>query len=288
MKSSTIVKAGVDPVNECEPEDLPMFKVKPYDHLDLAYFGEDIVSFRAMLKRPCYYYTYGTPGTPTVNVLNQISYGVPLFPLQPGYTTGAALDKTTANVAYNFVGLGWLNLLAPCFLGWKGAIRWKIMGPDPTAMTQASPNYRVVALAAGTGYDGLNTTTQSLSTYTSHSTTPWSGLTYAAYPSDAMIIGDTASRTGLEFESDPYTHMLFHPYVPTTNADPTTYGVSGHGIGVEKYITEAILISGYDNFYQVMFDKTYVSASDDFNFVYFKYAPVIYSQATRPGPSATL
>jgi len=252
--------------------------------------GEVIGSYRNILKRPQYYYTMAGITSMTADTQNSIVYALPFFPAQPGYTPGATpLDKTTANVAYNFVPLTWLTWLAPCFLGWKGAIRWKIQTVDPTLASQATVNYRVATMAANTGFDGNAWAQASMATATSHSTTVRTALTDFANPGEACLLGSNPAQTGLEFESDPYSPWLFNIYMNSTNAENlTSYGSFSKGIQVFKYVSDTSTAAGNDQMARYITDRVYVSASDDFNFVNFKFAPVIYLQTNRPGASATL
>jgi hypothetical protein len=107
--------------------------------LDLTYFGENIQSFRSLLKTRCFWRSIGMP-------LNT-NYSEPVAKfILPAYPEGFGVggyDKTLAEAATAFNGFTYLNYLKPSYLGWKGSIRWKIITPGSQFSTSAIRSVRV-------------------------------------------------------------------------------------------------------------------------------------------------
>lgn len=286
MKTTNTVMPGEDPVNDCESEDLALVPSTEYKNLNLAYFGEAIASFRALLKRSSYYYTYCDKTVATANVVNVCAYGLPAFPMQPGYNSLYGLNTTSLAAKYTYTQHGFLTYLAPAFLGWKGSLRWKINSSDPMIASQCVGKYFVApSNIINVSANGFATAKRSITTSTSRSTSVYNYNAELLTLTDAVVMGTTMSETGLEIETDPYLPTLYQPYSIVTNGGSATDGP--HGITVTKFYSDSAAATGADDYNLYLSDNVFVSASDDFNFVYFKAAPTLWF-TTRPAPSATV
>lgn len=91
------------------------------DYSNHVFFGENIVSFRPLLKRYCYWHTV-TPDEGSATGRRIWTCRLPAFPLPRGAMPGpGALHGDYGNI----VKCGLMNYLAPAFTGWRGGVRWK-------------------------------------------------------------------------------------------------------------------------------------------------------------------
>lgn len=93
------------------------------DLLNKVYAGEAITSFRQMLKRYDYFRTI--PHRSSVG-LKEITYSQAMYPFYPGYVPGA-VDRTAAEIAYNYCSMTLWHWTAMCFAGVRGGMRYKFV-----------------------------------------------------------------------------------------------------------------------------------------------------------------
>lgn len=98
--------------------------VSTTDQYSKVFYGEEIVSFRQMLKRYCLHYTdaarFSTGDGTWKTIWNA-------FPFHKGYAPGGITGTFLPVVAvYNYSKMTYLNYLTPAFTGRRGGIKWKI------------------------------------------------------------------------------------------------------------------------------------------------------------------
>jgi hypothetical protein len=162
---------NVDSSNDPVAEDSHYINsdVEAIPEMTRVYCGEEISSFRQLLKR---YHYFGL----LTDTLNESNYSVyarrQSFPYLPGNVTGA-VDVTGVGGNYNYCNFLLLHWVTTCFQGWRGSIRHKIVPTFDARNTAAyiqrttgSTTYSnsVIAATAPTGIsaarrDGLEKTT---------------------------------------------------------------------------------------------------------------------------------
>jgi len=103
------------------------------DNITDVFFGEDIVSVRQLLKRFVYHSTFGSHVNPaSTSDPESLAYTwlkLPAFPFYRGAYANSlqqASDGGTT-VPYSFCTITFLNHFAPCFVAWRGSLRWKVL-----------------------------------------------------------------------------------------------------------------------------------------------------------------
>jgi hypothetical protein len=94
------------------------------DHYSKVFYGEEIVSFRQMLKRYCLHYT-DSLRSEGGNVVWRTIFNA--FPFHKGFAPGAISPVTfPVEANYNFCKMTLLTYLTPAFTGRRGGVKWKI------------------------------------------------------------------------------------------------------------------------------------------------------------------
>lgn len=202
---------------------------------------------------------------------------------------------TYNNIVDKYVPLAYL---APCFIGWKGGIRWTVSPRfDLTNVMQSkcilytTDDYSTLrqnyfAPAAGTGADTANT----MSSICLNQIGSSAGALTGVMSGRGYATSTVSSNSKLDIVHHDYVNMLFQPtrafwdswcvtnsidaqssnYTPVAAID-VSYGVENKG----RFAAEMILpgtTSGERKAAFYPFD-TYVGAHDDFRFVYFDGVP---------------
>lgn len=94
-----------------------------------VYFGESIVSIRALLKRYNFHRVLSAP-TATASSLVAYNWDVFTFPIGPGPSYGSseasALTPITGSSEYGACNLTYLRYFMQAYIGWRGGIRYKM------------------------------------------------------------------------------------------------------------------------------------------------------------------
>jgi len=139
------VEDGQSPVGE---QDLMIQNMANSADLSKVFFGETIKSFRAMAKRFYYFTDLGTArGTSVVGYVARIS----AFPYNRGAVPNAVNGATSG--AYNFCNTTMLNYLSFAYVGWRGSLRWKVIGTGGRAIEP----YSVTRVPFGSNYSNSST-----------------------------------------------------------------------------------------------------------------------------------
>lgn len=104
------------------------------DKKSLVFFGENITSFRPLLKRYNYCMQHYTKSLPSAKVATWLIHTRP-FPYYAGYDPNG-IHQTTDGVKYNYVKQTLINYLTPAYVGRRGSIRRKyaILRSDQTSL----------------------------------------------------------------------------------------------------------------------------------------------------------
>lgn len=274
------VDIGATAPNVCESPDVPLVPGEVSTDISLAYNGEVIPSYRLLLKRPTYYRNFGVIGTTvfTGDYSYIMTYTLPVFPTSPGFAS-TGLDRTTLSAAYNYSGMTLLTYVGSAFHGWKGSLRWKInMTDSATSIVNTQYYVQLPANDTTAGVDGVRGTVTQVSMLVGPSVRANSELTTLGNLGQVVAMGATPNVGGLEIETPPYNKRLYNVHRPGTNASP--------GAGPQT-VTISRVWCDSNSSNKCIQDRTFVCASDDFNFVTFICAPTLYIIGTQPTPNAT-
>jgi hypothetical protein len=235
-----------------------------------VFFGEQITSFRQMMKRYNYANCY-IIDVPTEMFIN--SNIAPALPLYRGYAPDA-IHPSSGFANFNFVPMTLINWLMPCFAGWRGSLRWKAMFLwQGRPLDHALPLMSVTRLRAVNGYVNNNliipqNASDSLTNeiYTIEFNDTHNG--HAATPALQNPI--------LEFEVPFYSTRRFG------NARDATLITGSTNAGASVKLSTATF-SGANTGEQAVMRK-YVAIGEDFNFHFFKGIPYLYTGAA-PDPT---
>lgn len=109
------------------------------DNMTDVFFGEEIVSVRQLLKRFCYHSTFGANAGPYSSTdAKSLAYCRLKLPAFPYYIGRFANSLQAANlggvsVPYSYCSVTFLNHFAPCFVAWRGSLRWKVVASEFTS-----------------------------------------------------------------------------------------------------------------------------------------------------------
>lgn len=99
--------------------------MSPRDQALNVFFGDPVVSFRSCLKR----YNYHSSTFIDNTLPNYHSEYEPNFPWYRGWAPSAIdlCESPAPSTPFNFCKMTLLNLLTPCYKGYRGGMRWKFM-----------------------------------------------------------------------------------------------------------------------------------------------------------------
>lgn len=139
------------------------------DHTMDVFFGEQIVSIRELLKRYCLHsgIVSGSFSSFESNGMT-LNLRQPDFPYYKGYCPDGPQQSTSGAFAYSH--MTYLNYFTPCFVGYRGGIRWKYLASRNASLVtntaeQANATSLLDVFGSVTRSDGV---TQSLVTYGSY------------------------------------------------------------------------------------------------------------------------
>ena len=109
------------------------------DNVTDVFFGEDIVSVRQLLKRFIYHSTFGAHVNPASTTDPEaLAYSwlkLPAFPFFRGAYADSLQQASVSGstVPYSFCTVTFLNHFAPCYIAWRGSLRWKVLASPYTS-----------------------------------------------------------------------------------------------------------------------------------------------------------
>lgn len=237
---------------------------------DLVFYGENITSFRQLLKR--YNYHSSTPiGSETAAGTYFWNLTYLGFPYYRGYAPNAIYPVTLPFVGNaNICKMSLLNLLTPCYTGWRGGIKWKFVHSNPSNFPQTSQilaerQYGITSyssdLTLATGSDAATAAAM----FTDNTTSCMAGAS----------LGHTKVVPSVEVEL-PYQEPV--RFTKAKKSDWT-------GIQLEKAtaVTVSMLMPTSNSSVQKI--DAFVSAGEDFQLFFFTGAPILYLQVSSPTPA---
>lgn len=252
------------------------------DKLTSVHIGEEIVSFRNLLKRYCYTRTHVLRRIAGTNQNNRFILQVNNFPHYPGYTT-YGLHTTGTNDLYNYTGMTLMNWLTPAFVCRRGGIRWKaqMVGANYFVDNNLSVE-RIAEDGVGTTefYGNVNlpivisapktepAVSEDIYAHWSTHPTTWQG----------GLIQQHRTNNIIEFELPYYSN---NRYAPGKRMDQKTSEIEkGQDNNFHRY--DAITMTS--NNYMVPAIDTYVAGGDDFSLSFYTGPPIMYVRFVIPGP----
>lgn len=256
-----------------EPSGIPDFGSSsiPDDNQYLVYQGERIVSFRDLLRRYQYYYSYwpAAIGTSTLNRIVKIRKSV--FPYYRGWDpngTDLGLDSVLANSPYTFSSMTLLNYLTPAFACRRGSLRHKVLYTNISIPTDNS------LAVTRTGVGGA---TNSNTFYSVNNSVIGDRRSAVANSPRADLSGTVVTPTRvnpcLEYETPFYTYG--QRFVPARQITFTS------GVIPTEELSLDIPANTASTSYRL---DCYISTGEDFQLGMFTGAPILFAYAD---PTAT-
>lgn len=236
------------------------------DNDALVYFGERVVSFRALLRRYNRHSEYlvvnGNASNPAL-----LSFTLPDFPQHYGYNSTTMHSTTTGGFHVDYVRPTLLNYLAPAFVAMRGGLRSKyVLGSSSIVPILAMSVERGAAsLAIPTSSTLLPTTSQSNFVRTTRAAR--SSLGYGA------AVTPPLNQPSLEVELPYYKNIRFdHPRVVNVANTSMANPFSGRYHTVELLLGPSTGATTMDR---------YVGVAEDFSLTWFQGCPPL-AKLTQP------
>jgi len=191
---------------------------------------------------------------------------------------------------YNFVPHSFLTWFAPCYVGWRGSVNWKLV-QLPAAPSQTVPMNMTLsraqfkALPSVTNYSSSSSAIKSISGIASIlATTKPSGM-------DGITASDGVIQPCTDAAFPMYQNYRMMPCNPLYNtpyaiSDPAWADRYGQDTDVVQITAEGVFGTSpeYDGTFQI---RTYVAAGDDFSLFFFLNPPTVYIAGAAINPSTT-
>jgi hypothetical protein len=265
--------------------ELMQIKSDPQIYLDRyrINFGECVKSLRPLLRRSNYTETFNgiSAGADDIVILyNRHSR----FPLMYGYDPNGAhnakgLTATGTTFPYNWVTQTPYNLIAPCFIGQKGAVHWFYNVTSPGTVDSMWVNrinkrsmQQVTTGQNSRGYGGLSANAFFWSTAPGSETSAGAAIT------------NPKTQSGLAVSIPNYTQYKFESTNPTnlSTNDPTTAGYDGRNY---EYVQVNIACYGQiEPKPEHVNVHKYFGVGTDFTLHFFLNVPTLYRYTGVPVP----
>lgn len=234
---------------------------------DLVFYGENITSFRQLLKRYNYHSTAPIAGdTPSGTYIWNLTYLA--FPYHRGYAPGGIYPVTLPFPGEaNICKMTLMNLLTPCYTGWRGGIKWKFVHSNPANFPSTSQ------FLAQRQY-GI----------TSYSNEVTDAIAATAGEAAAIFTDNTTSCAA--GASLAHTKIIPSVEVEVPYQDPSRFTIAKQSdwtsIRFEKTsaVTTGLLLPTSNGSIQKI--DTFVAAGEDFQLFFFTGAPILYRVTTSP------
>jgi hypothetical protein len=276
----------------------PLVPNIPRSAMSLAHMGEDIVSLRTLLKRPCQWGVLPIDYTGFGQYQYLVNWNaIPRLPLLPGRAgdIDLVLHRTADSSVINYTTMTPLSFVTRWFLGHRGSTRAKILLSDLTYQSKTG-SYRPFVETARidtndlTGFlpfgynihnfsSGLGTTNSEYSyTVASDNWDSGSVVALSSYTTTGAVVNNIANQC-VEIELPDYNNLLYHPL---GNLTTSTYEVMSLGLFrvVEPVNGNTTTSWAFDNSFRICH-----SIGEDFQLLFFKGVPKVYEQT--PGTPYT-
>jgi hypothetical protein len=230
------------------------------DKASLFLSGDPITSYRQLLKRYTYSRTLGTEIIQAPGKVSYQSWTETGYPYQRGPAPSFGLDE---GGTYNLGPMNVHSLLAGCFYGWSGNIRFKIY---PGFASEIDPDILCVARHyKGARVDRLNTTyddtPDNVRRLMSEADFSWSGLQRTN-----KVAGNV-----MEIEIPNYKQIRFFPTFLSNNFQSRSSSI------------ELVAITRYKNSSDNgQYFDLYRSVGEDFQFYFFIAVPTLWDSRLIP------
>jgi len=262
IESSGAVESSSGLVEPLSPTMICLNNVQEYadsGELALTHFGEKITSIRQLLSR--YTLLGNSTITLTTGLLRSVLCQLPAFPIYRGPSLTPVFGPS-----FNNVRVSYINWFAPCFMGWRGSIRWKIQENLDRTGTRLFTEATYRSSAAGFAR------TNDFISY------PASEDNFAKFLTDtcariengaSVIVGNLNPVHEVEMPYHYQERFKFCGILDTESQPPTT----GTPERVDTFTRSfAYTVDGT----RYMNSTYYVAAGDDFTLHFFKYTVVLY------------
>jgi hypothetical protein len=236
---------------------------------NLIYSGEQIKSFRALLKR--YYPWRGVylPNNAAATDLYRIEHCS--MPSYRGNVTGA-LDTRTGPAAYSYVTTTLLNFLLPAFQAYRGSIRWKGVKRSGSAY-DVQANCTTVSLNFDGRYSSTSIDLGINSNAVARSSVSEADSGTMPNGGHSTVIFANSVNPIIEYELPWYARERFSPGKRTnytTQVRGNLYPQVGATIDMDAFNSSAAMF------------QLYCAAGEDFSMYFFTGWPRMYFETTLP------
>jgi hypothetical protein len=230
----------------------------------MVYFGEEIKSLRALLKR----YDSYTTWTPVGGGSRTETRGHPNFPLFKGYAPSAVHTDASLN-AINYVRMTHLNYITAAYAGFRGGIRWM----QQIVNTDANQYHLSVKNRGAIASDKYYITGGAPTTFTTDSVAQYACRNY---------YGGALRGTAVQCDFDNHAFKYEIPYYRRfrmTSAKRTDVNDANNTFATCQEIRLMQYISGGRS----VNIATYVAAAEDYTCFWFLSCPILYDYSL-PSP----
>jgi len=267
------------------------------DHTMDVFFGEQVVSIRELLKRYCLHSGVTTGKLDSEEFGTTMNLTQPDFPYYKGYCPSGPHDSTSGKFAY--CHMTYLNYFAPCYVAYRGGIRWKYLATrNPTS--KGEQPYAVDTLsdvfASVTRFDGVTKSLTAFGTYIPYlydvGLSVFSSIANTAVDSnfaDKIVSSCESEANGayvtpiqlnpsLEVELPYYTNRRFFNARRIDIVDTRVLSDENPPVHELQVTGSKSAVLGY------------VAAAEDFSLSFFMGVPVMYSlgrYSPNPFPTAS-
>lgn len=247
--------------------------IRPAEHLGLVYMGEQVCSLRVLLRRMCKSFNHRIePGTNALSVGYIRLFRMPPrfgFPASSGLVTTKGVIDTGTTTRFNYCQPTFLSIIAPAFLGNRGAVNWSVVTMNGTAM---GSRVNVIRSPALTGV------AISSDSSTATTTGPQAKWYYEFLFSTGAGSMSTQTRTnaGVNFSVPFFASDKFAPnQLTAANASAYNNNITSDGFQIEYEGNSGSLPGIVDMAF-------HVGAGPDFNLIYFMFVPTMSVLTTLP------
>lgn len=263
------------------------------DHTMDVFFGEQVASIRELLKRYCLHsgVTTGTRASEDLGVTMNLTQ--PDFPFYGGYCPSGPHSSVNGSFAYSH--MTYLNYFSPCFVAYRGGIRWKYFATrNPTSTSGVGT--LADTFGSVTRSDGV---TRSLSTFGSYVPYVYQAFasifrTEASTNLDSRFANKIVTNTTSEVNGAHVTPVQLNPSLEVE----LPYYTNRRFYNARRINTVDTRLLSDENppvhELQVTGSKSavlgYVAAAEDFSLSFFIGVPIMYSlgrYSPNPIPAAT-
>lgn len=249
------------PVSEDVTPILPL--QAPIDHIPDVYFGEQILSFRTLLKRYSRSYDGTFTGGSTGNRRIRLTSVLPRFPVMRGQDANGMYGVTVGRA--NFTQITIFNVIAACFIGMRGGYRWKLN-------TCGAHHYDTIRIERSTTNRSVSELNKELNIADSITTSAFSLLTaLEATNNQGYSLTNGRTQTGVEVELPHYSHTRFHGTNQTNSFKGAVFDKSDvDSMRIVMEMNDPAADAAGSSY------TLYGATGEDFNFFYFINVPPIY------------